>query len=227
MRVCNFICLCVATLCFVSINANISLAQVFLRQNDGEQNARSSGSSVILRDRNSSGSSSTSPADRYRERMDRRNSSAGAQAGQSYSIEQYNRMLLEQRNSARGGRSTNRSPRSGQGYYPDSYLNRNVERVRTNPFTGRYSTQSEIDEMIKAREAYYRTHTSLTPKKRTRTEEQYFNKHGYYQDDGKLIKGADGSLNQRQFGSSVNVGNARGTSQEYIDRANRFRNNGN
>jgi hypothetical protein len=206
-------------------------AQVFLGGNNSDNNAASSSTnegatssrnSFLMMER---GDNNTVDRNQYfKDRVSRNQQPRNTRTGQTYSIQDYNRLLLEQRNA---GTSANRTgdTRATNQYYPSSYLNRNVERVRKNPFTKRYATQAEIDRDVAAREAYYKKYPQLTPQKRNMAEERFFNSNGYYKDDADLVVSADGQLSERKFGSRVDLGaGQRATSQKYIDSANRFKN---
>lgn len=158
--------------------------------------------------------------DYLRERVNNRrvNRSQGVETGTTYSMQEYNRRLMQQRYGQQSGSS---NP------YANRYNNSNTERAVTNPFTGRYSTQSQVDEQIRLREAYYKKYPHLERKKRTRAEEIFFNSNGYYRDDADKMASADSSARSQRDsnGNIVNVNRSNAsTSDKYRKLYERYRN---
>lgn len=143
----------------------------------------------------------------------------GPQAGVTYSIQEYNRLLQNQR-SGGGNKASNTSRGRDKS-----------KLVKTNPFTGRYSTQAEIEEMVSKREAYYAKYPDLPRKKRSLAEEIFFNKKGYYKSDASNKSSSNQSSARSDFAGSGYNGNTkimrsdkRSTSGIYKQRAERYYN---
>lgn len=142
--------------------------------------------------------------DKYRYKSDslreREQANARLQTGQTYSIEEYNRLLQQQRAGEPVGTARN-SNNAGR-----------VRLMKSNPFTGRYSSQEEVDEMTAARAAYYEKYPNLPRRKRSLGEEVYFNRHGYYKSDKDVVvdapRGGSGSdFERRGYSGNVKIVN--------------------
>jgi hypothetical protein len=212
----------VASIMAVSLYSFEANAQVFLSDNNKDSRGNSAGSSIFNffggnnreddQPQASGNSNFILPEqkeadyseyykDKYRYKSDslreREQANASLQSGQTYSIEEYNRLLQQQR----AGEQTNATSNArGTG---------RAKLMKSNPFTGRYASQDEVDAMSAARAAYYEKYPDLPRKKRSLGEEVYFNRHGYYKSDKDVVVSSAAGGSSSDFGRRGYSGNVK------------------
>lgn len=150
-----------------------------------------------------------------------------AESGKTYSIDEYNRRMIAQRQKAANA-ANNPYNRSGTGNN-SSYdnLSRSGYGVATNdryvvdPGTGRMMKQSEVEALEKKRAEYLKNNRFASAKQRSPSEETFFLENGYYPDDANEPAGDKGIRNS--FGTKLDY-TPPARRDKYGQLANRYQN---
>lgn len=178
-------------------------APIFLNRS---QPGTQSGSSGVYVPSDQKSVRTMSAEERRARAQDNYKTNTDAESGKAYSIDEYNRRMIAQRQKAANAANGTANRKAGnnnayEGLARSGYGQAVKDRVVVDPGTGQMMKKSELEALQQKRAEYVKNNPSAAGRSRTPSEESFFAKNGYYAEDAD--EPADGKGVRNSFGTKL------------------------